>query len=212
MTCKEVKSKAKIFPVFFNWAPRYEGVLGSGSIAPRILWPWHYVEVSHQLHAPAALPPGKSPLYPLDRRLGGPQSRSEHGGEAKNSQPLPRFEPPIIQPVAQRYTTEVSIGLILSANNIMWVIVTWFFFQLVFISLLRVSVSFLMYSLSVLFIARRSSFFYAHYYCYYYYHHHHHHHHHAVFLIVIYVYDDNYSYFNILCYYFYHHYHYLYNH
>jgi hypothetical protein len=25
-----------------------------------------------QLHAPAALPPGKSPRYPLDRRLGGP--------------------------------------------------------------------------------------------------------------------------------------------
>jgi hypothetical protein len=26
----------------------------------------------------------------------------------KNSQPLPGFEPPIIQPVAQRYTTELS--------------------------------------------------------------------------------------------------------
>jgi hypothetical protein len=34
------------------------------------------MEVSGQLHAPAALPPGKSPWYPLDRRLGGPQSRS----------------------------------------------------------------------------------------------------------------------------------------
>jgi hypothetical protein len=29
---------------------------------------------------------GKSPWYPLDRRLGGPQSRSGHGGEEKNSQ------------------------------------------------------------------------------------------------------------------------------
>jgi hypothetical protein len=50
----------------------------------------------------------KSPWYALDRRLGGPQSRSGHGGEVKNSQPLPGIEPPIIQPVAQRYTTEVS--------------------------------------------------------------------------------------------------------
>jgi hypothetical protein len=33
------------------------------------------MEVSGQLHAQAALPPGKSPWYPLDRRLGGPQSR-----------------------------------------------------------------------------------------------------------------------------------------
>jgi hypothetical protein len=52
-------------------------------------------------------PQGKSPWYPLDRRLGRPQSRSGRG-EEKNSQPLPRLEPPIIQPVAQRYTTETS--------------------------------------------------------------------------------------------------------
>jgi hypothetical protein len=30
-------------------------------------------------------PQGKSPWYPLDRRLGGPQSCSGHGGEEKNS-------------------------------------------------------------------------------------------------------------------------------
>jgi hypothetical protein len=46
-------------------------------------------------------PQGKSPWYPLDRRLGGPDSRSGRGDEAKNSQPLPGLEPPIIQPVAQ---------------------------------------------------------------------------------------------------------------
>jgi hypothetical protein len=34
------------------------------------------LEVSGQLDAPAALPRGKSPQYPLYRRLGGPQSRS----------------------------------------------------------------------------------------------------------------------------------------
>jgi hypothetical protein len=66
------------------------------------------MEVSGQLHSPAALPTGKEPWYPLDRRLGGPQSRSEHGGEKKNSQPLPGFEHPIIQPVAQSYDTELS--------------------------------------------------------------------------------------------------------
>jgi hypothetical protein len=46
------------------------------------------MEVSGQLHAPAALPPGKDTRYPLDRRLGGPQSQSGRGGEEKNSQPL----------------------------------------------------------------------------------------------------------------------------
>jgi hypothetical protein len=53
-------------------------------------------------------PQGKSSWYPLDKRLGGPESRSERGGEEKNSQSLPRLEPPIIQPVAQRYITEIS--------------------------------------------------------------------------------------------------------
>jgi hypothetical protein len=32
---------------------------------------------------------------------------SERGGEEKNSQPLTGLEPPIIQPAAQRYTTEL---------------------------------------------------------------------------------------------------------
>jgi hypothetical protein len=32
-------------------------------------------------------PEGKSPWYPFDRKLGGPQSRSRRGGEEKNSQP-----------------------------------------------------------------------------------------------------------------------------
>jgi hypothetical protein len=38
-------------------------------------------------------PQGKSPWYPLDKRLGGSQNRSGRGGE-KNSQPLPGLEPP----------------------------------------------------------------------------------------------------------------------
>jgi hypothetical protein len=48
------------------------------------------------------------PRYPLDRRLGGSQSRFGRGGEEKNYQPLPGLEPPIIQPVVQRYTTDLS--------------------------------------------------------------------------------------------------------
>jgi hypothetical protein len=66
------------------------------------------MEVSGQLHSPASLTPRKEPCYPLDRRLSGPQSRSGRGGEEKNSQPLPGLEPPIIQPVAQRYSAELS--------------------------------------------------------------------------------------------------------
>jgi hypothetical protein len=42
------------------------------------------MEVSGQLY-----PQGKSPWYPLDRRLGGPQNHSGCGGLEKNSQPLP---------------------------------------------------------------------------------------------------------------------------
>jgi hypothetical protein len=66
------------------------------------------MDVSSQLHAPAALPQGKRPWYPLDRRLGGPQSRSGRGGEGKNSQPLSGLEHLIIQSVAQRCITELS--------------------------------------------------------------------------------------------------------
>jgi hypothetical protein len=67
------------------------------------------MEVSGQLHAPAGLLLGKEPLvpiYPLDKRLGGPQSRFGRGGEEKNSQLLTGFEPPVNQPLAQRHTTE----------------------------------------------------------------------------------------------------------
>jgi hypothetical protein len=54
----------------------------------------------------------------LDRRLGGLQSRSGRGGEEKNSQPLPKLEPPIIQTVDQRYTTELSRLLLLTLQRI----------------------------------------------------------------------------------------------
>jgi hypothetical protein len=81
---------------------------GSGTMAPCVLdigtrWRWVVSFTPRPIR-----PQGKSPWYPLDRRLGGPHSRSGRGGEEKNSQPLPGLEPPIIQPVAQRYTTELS--------------------------------------------------------------------------------------------------------
>jgi hypothetical protein len=46
------------------------------------------MEVSGQLHASAALPQGKNLWYPLDRRLGGSQSRSGRGGEGKSVRKL----------------------------------------------------------------------------------------------------------------------------
>jgi hypothetical protein len=81
---------------------------GSGPTAPLILdlgtgWRWVVSFMLRPLY-----PQRKSPCYPLDRSLYGPQSRFGRGGEEKNSRPLPGLEPPNIQPVAQRYTTELS--------------------------------------------------------------------------------------------------------
>jgi hypothetical protein len=62
--------------------------------------------MSGQLHAPAALPPEKSPRYPFYRRFGGPQNRSGRYGEVKIFT-LPGLELPphlVIQPVASHYT------------------------------------------------------------------------------------------------------------
>jgi len=66
---------------------------GSGSTAPPILFPRHQMEVSGQLHVPAALLPGKEPLVPSGWRVGEPQNRSGRGGEEKNSKPPPAIEP-----------------------------------------------------------------------------------------------------------------------
>jgi hypothetical protein len=71
------------------------------------------MEMSGEFRALPALPQVKGPWYPLDRKLGGPQSRSGRFDEEKNSQPLPGLEPLIVQPVAQRYTTELTRHLYL---------------------------------------------------------------------------------------------------
>jgi hypothetical protein len=48
-------------------------------------------------------PQGKSPRYPLDRRLGRPQSCLDAVVKRKME-----LEPPIIQPIAQYYNNELS--------------------------------------------------------------------------------------------------------
>jgi hypothetical protein len=81
----------------------YWGIVG---VAPRNLdlgtrWRWVVSFTPRPLY-----PQGKSPRYPLDRRRGGPQSRSGCGGEEKIPSPRRESNPrtPIVQPVAQRYT------------------------------------------------------------------------------------------------------------
>jgi hypothetical protein len=44
----------------------------------------------------------------MNRRLGGTQSRSGRGGDENTSQTLQGLKPPIMQSIAQRYTTELS--------------------------------------------------------------------------------------------------------
>jgi hypothetical protein len=59
-----------------------------------------YLEVSGQIHDPAALATGgKKPRYQLDRRLGEPQSRSDRYGEVK-----------ILDPTGTRNPTPRSSG------------------------------------------------------------------------------------------------------
>jgi len=43
------------------------------------------MEVNGQLHALAASALRKEPWYPLDRRLGGSQTQSGHGGKEMNT-------------------------------------------------------------------------------------------------------------------------------
>jgi hypothetical protein len=61
------------------------------------------MEVSGQLHAPAAFPLGKRPRYPLDKRLGGPLNRSGRRGQEKIFDPTGLEIRPLGRP-ASRYT------------------------------------------------------------------------------------------------------------
>jgi len=89
----QVKVKAKVtFSLCLTKHPHMKTYWRNGSIIPRILylgtrWRW-MVSITPRL----LYPQGKSLQYPVDRRLGGPQSRSGRGVEEKNSEPLPGFE------------------------------------------------------------------------------------------------------------------------
>jgi hypothetical protein len=95
--------KGKVAPVFFELITMplkaYWGIEG---IAPHILdldTRWRWV---------VSFTPRERPWYPSDRKLGGPENRSGRGGAERNSHPLPGRGPPIFQPIAQLYTTELS--------------------------------------------------------------------------------------------------------
>jgi hypothetical protein len=72
------KGKGKV-----NLSLCHEGVLGE----LRYSSTYSLTSALSASHPGRITPQGKSSRYPLDRRLGGPQSRSGRGGEEKNSQP-----------------------------------------------------------------------------------------------------------------------------
>jgi hypothetical protein len=82
----KVKVKVKVSPCF-NSAPRYESVLGSGGRYPRII----DLGIRWRLVVRFAVRPlyrqGKSPWYPLYRRLGGPRAGLDAAVRRKISSP-----------------------------------------------------------------------------------------------------------------------------
>ena len=72
------------------------------------------MEISGKIHAPAALSAGKNPPYPLNRRLGGPQSQSGRFEEDKSLFHLPEFKHRTLQAAALSlhrlsYTSYISL-------------------------------------------------------------------------------------------------------
>jgi hypothetical protein len=85
--------KVKVKSLYLTKHHAMKTYWGCRGIAPRIpdlgiRWRWVVSFTPRPLY-----PQRKSPWYPLDRRLGGPQSRSGRGGEKKNSQSPPGIEP-----------------------------------------------------------------------------------------------------------------------
>jgi hypothetical protein len=104
--------KVKLSLCLTDYALRHEDVWGSGCIDPRFLdlgTSWRLV-VSF---TPRPLyPRGKSPRYTLDRRLGGPQSRSGRRGE-ENLLPRNFLEGRIIRKNVRHYINQHAIACIL---------------------------------------------------------------------------------------------------
>jgi hypothetical protein len=72
------------------------------------------MRVGGQLHAPAALPPGKVTRYQLYRRLGGPQGQS---GRVRKISPPPGFDPRTVHPKASRYTDYAILAHLQHEDN-----------------------------------------------------------------------------------------------
>jgi hypothetical protein len=89
--------------------------MGSGCIDPHFLdlctsWRWVVSFTTRQLY-----PRGKRSRYPLDRRLGEPQSRSRQHGKEKILDPSGTRTPAssVVQPVASSYTDYYSLKVLL---------------------------------------------------------------------------------------------------
>jgi hypothetical protein len=77
------------------------------------------MKVNGRLHTLVALPPGKEPRYPSDRRLGGPQSQSGHCEEEENLA-VPGTEPGPSSPSLYQLSYPDSgkaVGVQLGAKN-----------------------------------------------------------------------------------------------
>jgi hypothetical protein len=81
-------------------APSHEDVLGSGSIATSISKLGTRLRSVITFTAQSLYLRGKSPHYPLSRRLSGPQSRSGRGEKRKKIPPPAENRIPVDQPVA----------------------------------------------------------------------------------------------------------------
>jgi hypothetical protein len=93
--------KAKLSLCLIKWALHHEDKWGSGGTTPPFL-------ISALHHVPAALITEKCPLYPLDRRLGGPQSWSARCGAEKNLLCLPGIKPRPFSPYHIAIPTQCS--------------------------------------------------------------------------------------------------------
>jgi hypothetical protein len=105
-----------MFLCLTNKELRHEGVWGSRCTDP------HFLDFSISLRWVVSFTPWwKSPWYPLDRRLGGPQSQSCM--TKRNSWPYwtSNSDPSVVQPIASCYTDHINpltyISVIMTVNQ-----------------------------------------------------------------------------------------------
>jgi hypothetical protein len=99
--------KGKVVPELSTEHHTMKAYWGNGGIAPHILdlstrWRWVVNFMPWPLYSQ-----GKNPWYPLDRRLGEPRAGLD-AVVKKIPSPCLDSNLPIIQPIAQHYTTELS--------------------------------------------------------------------------------------------------------